>query len=343
MIVQENCNPFIYFTKLGELKAQKHVEYWLIKHWIAKSELTVIIAPPAAGKSLLALEMALSIATGVDWRGEKVKQKNKVFYVIGEGQKGFIDRVRAYEIENDICVDNCPFFLSNTSQPFNTAEGLTQVIKAIEQINEMPDVVFVDTLARSMHGDENSTENMGEFVKHCNYLSLYFNSAAIVVIHHTGKADPTRSRGSTALTGAADKIYLISVKDNLRTLSCIKAKNSAENDPKFFEIKSVGLGINDEDGDEINSAVLEEVSRPSTSTKSKKNDGSHLALECFKTAADEAGKVSDAAWRASFYERLKNDDTKTDNAIRMAYNRHKTYLLQNKIIYQENNYFYLTQ
>lgn len=340
MIEASNNNQTISFNQIGKIKANVTQEHWLIKRWIAKNELTVIIAPPAAGKSLLALEMALSMATGTDWRGEKVNRASNVFYVIGEGQRGFIDRVRAYEIENTICVDDCPFFLSNTSMPFDSVEGLTQVINAIKQTDVIPDVIFVDTLARSMSGDENSTNAMGDFVKHCNYLSLYFNDAAVVVIHHTGKSDYTKSRGSSALTGAADKIYLIGVKENIRTLSCLKSKNSKENDKKFFEIKSVDLGINDEDGDEISGAVLIEINS-NDAIKKESNTERLLALTCLTNLIDTNGKATDAQWREQFYNALK--DQKSPDAIRTAYNRHKKHFLEQNIVIELENYYYLSK
>lgn len=165
MMEQTTNNMTISFKSLAELKATTSTEEWLIKNWIAKGELISIIAQPAAGKSLLALEMGIAMAKNTDWRGEKVNRVSNVCYVIGEGQKGFMDRVRACEIEHNICVDDCPFYLSNTSAPLDTVEGLTQTIKAIEQTRTMPDVIFIDTLARCYSGDENSARDMGELVK----------------------------------------------------------------------------------------------------------------------------------------------------------------------------------
>ncbi|MCI4410416.1 MAG: AAA family ATPase [Thiotrichales bacterium] len=330
----------ILFKSLAELKANNTPETWLIKHWIAKGELISIIAQPAAGKSLLALEMALAMATGKDWRGEKIHRVSNIFYVIGEGQKGFIDRVSAYEIENNISVDNCPFYLSNTSIGFDTVEGLTQIINAIEQTKTTPDVIFIDTLARSFNGDENSASNMGDFVKNCNCLSLYFNNAAVVVIHHSGNSDKTRSRGSSALIGAVDKNYLLTVKENQRILSCTKSKNSAENDPKFFEIKSVGLGITDEDGDEISGAVLIEINS-NDAIKKDSNTERALALTCLTNLIDTSGKATDAQWREKFYELSK--DQKSPDAIRTAYNRHKKHFLEQNIVIELENYYYLSK
>lgn len=336
MIEQTTNSMTIYFKSLAELKATASKDEWLIKNWIAKGELISIIAQPAAGKSLLALEMGLAMATNTDWRGEKVNRVSNVCYVIGEGQKGFIDRVRAYEIENDVCVDDCPFYLSNTSVHIDTVEGLTQTIKAIEKTNKIPDVIITDTLARCYGGDENSARDMGEFVKNCNYLSQYFNNAAVILIHHSGHSDKTRSRGSSALIGAVDKSYLLTVKDEQRILSCTKSKNTKENDSKYFEIKSVNLGILDDDGDEISSAVLTQ-----TDANTAKNKDMHpernIALKCFTDIYNANQKVTDIEWRNNFYELLK--DQKTSDAIRTAYNRHKKHFLDNDIIIvRESNY-----
>ncbi len=338
MIEQTTNSMTIYFKSLAELKATAPKDEWLIKNWVGKGELISIIAQPAAGKSLLALEMGIAMATKTDWRGEKVSRVFNVCYIIGEGQKGFIDRVRAYEIENDICVDDCPFYLSNTSVHIDTVEGLTQTIKAIEQTRAMPDIIFMDTLARCYNGDENSARDMGELVKNCNYLSQYFNNAAVVLIHHSGHSDKTRSRGSSALIGAVDKSYLLTVKDEQRILSCTKSKNSKENENKCFEIKSVSLGIFDDDGDEITSAVL--IQTDANRLKSKDtNPERTIALNCFTNIYNANQKVTDIEWRNNFYELFK--DQKTPDAIRTAYNRHKKYFLDNDIIIEKENIYYI--
>lgn len=338
MIEQTNNSMTISFKSLAELKATASKDEWLIKNWIAKGELISIIAQPAAGKSLLALEMALAMATKTHWRGEKVSRVSTVCYIIGEGQKGFMDRVRAYEIDNNVCVDDCPFYLSNTSAQLDTVEGLTQTIKAIEKTNKIPDVIITDTLARCYGGDENSARDIGEFVKNCNYLSAYFNGAAVILIHHSGHSDKTRSRGSSALIGAVDKSYLLTVKDAQRILSCTKSKNSKENDNKCFEIKSVNLGILDEDGDEVSSAVLTQVDTNSLKSKDTNTERT-IALQCFTNIYNLNQKVTDIEWRNSFYDLFK--DQKTPDAIRTAYNRHKKYFLDNDIIIEKENIYYL--
>lgn len=338
MIEQATNKMIISFKSLAELKTTASTEEWLIKNWIAKGELISIIAQPAAGKSLLALEMGIAMATNSDWRGEKVSHASNVFFIIGEGQKGFIDRVRAYEIDHDICVDDCPFYLSNTSAPLDTVEGLTQTIKAIEQTRTIPDVIFMDTLARCYSGDENSARDIGELVKNCNYLSAYFNNAAVILIHHSGHSDKTRSRGSSALIGAVDKSYLLTVKDEQRILSCTKSKNSKENENKYFEIKSVNLGILDDDGDEITSAVLTQTDANTAKNKDTNTERT-IALQCFTKIYNLNQKVTDIEWRNSFYDLFK--DQKTPDAIRTAYNRHKKHFLDNNTIIEKENIYYL--
>lgn len=66
----------------------------------------------------------------------------------------------------------------------------TQVDKLIDDILSMPErptALFVDTLARSFAGgDENTAEDMNEFVAACDLIREE-TGVAVVVIHHTGQ------------------------------------------------------------------------------------------------------------------------------------------------------------
>jgi hypothetical protein len=68
---------------------------WLIDGLVPQDGLVVLYGEPAAGKSFLALDWALSIATGVPWLGREVKQ-GEVVYVYAEGVRGLTQRVTAW-------------------------------------------------------------------------------------------------------------------------------------------------------------------------------------------------------------------------------------------------------
>jgi len=86
---------------------------------------------------------------------------------------------------------------------------LDELLAGIAALPWRPTLIIIDTLARSFGpGDENSTTDMGAFVKACDRLRAE-TGACVLVVHHTGKDVEKGARGSTALTGAADCIIAV--------------------------------------------------------------------------------------------------------------------------------------
>src|SRR5687768_9638876 len=56
----------------------------------------VIYGPSGEGKSFVALDWALSVATGRDWQGHATK-KGTVLYVVAEGGRGIKKRIAAWK------------------------------------------------------------------------------------------------------------------------------------------------------------------------------------------------------------------------------------------------------
>jgi RecA-family ATPase len=60
---------------------------WLIRDWLPASSLILIYGEPGAGKTFVALDIAVAIATGRDWNGNKVA-RGIVLYIAAEGVAG---------------------------------------------------------------------------------------------------------------------------------------------------------------------------------------------------------------------------------------------------------------
>jgi AAA domain-containing protein len=84
----------------------------LIEGLIERESFTLLFAPPESAKSFLALDLGLSIATGLPWQGRTVK-KGPVVYVVAEGGRGIKKRIKAWLQEHgfnekdDIHVFSC--------------------------------------------------------------------------------------------------------------------------------------------------------------------------------------------------------------------------------------------
>ena len=75
------------------------------------------------GKTFVILDMLLCIAAGVDYHGRSVVQ-GPVVYFCGEGQRGLTRRLRAWEIENGINLDEHPFYICTTPAPATSAQEM---------------------------------------------------------------------------------------------------------------------------------------------------------------------------------------------------------------------------
>jgi hypothetical protein len=92
-----------------------------------------------------------------------------------------------------------------------------------------PSMIYLDTLARMLDGDENSTRDMGVYINTCTKLSRICGGAAITSIHHTGKDWTKGARGSIALKGACDAE--ISVTGTAQTVIDVRCEKIKEGEP----------------------------------------------------------------------------------------------------------------
>jgi hypothetical protein len=168
--------------------------------------LTSIIGPPGMGKSTVALDMACHIATGKRWQGLRTF-KTPVLYLPGEGLSGAVQRIRAWEDAHDMDLGS-DLLLGNgiiLVAAQNEAWGEVAAYIARRGIG----LVIFDTFARMSAGlEENSATDVGKAVRRFDKLKELTN-AGVCVVHHTGKADPSTGRGSSALNGALDSELLV--------------------------------------------------------------------------------------------------------------------------------------
>ncbi len=222
------------------------------------SRLIVVYGAPSGGKSFTCIDKGLSIATGRAYHGMRVKKKS-VLYVAAEGSTGVLIRVRAWQVYHGVSLEElASFHILTRPILIDDPETYTQAFNAIKELQPLPEVVFLDTVARSMTGDENSTRDMNAFVNACDNLGRGIG-AQIFPIHHTGKDKTKGPRGAIALTGATDTMFEISYNDSGEkreiTMNCHRQKDMAKNKPMVFSMVPVNTGIFDADGDEYDSLV----------------------------------------------------------------------------------------
>lgn len=200
---------------------------WLVDGWLVEGGFGCLYGEPGVGKSFVALDLAMRVATGGRWVGTEL-QRGPVVYVLAEGDGMFGQRTSAWCLKNGAQSEEVDLWLRrdvvNLAVPSDVEDLVTQLAGIA------PVLVVFDTLARCMPGgDENSAKDMGRVIGALDLIRTV-TGAAVLVVHHTGKRG-AGERGSSALRGGADvMIKLVKQGERLR-LEADKVKDSAPPDP----------------------------------------------------------------------------------------------------------------
>lgn len=212
---------------------------WIINGWVIDDGASVWYGPPKTYKTFNVLDMALSVACGVPWRGNAVVQQ-PVLYLLGEGMGTFKYRVHVWLAKRSEG-RQAQFWTIPVGVPLSTPEGLANALAAIDSLPVRPGLVVIDTLNRHFGpGDENSSQDMTRFVQSIDALRAH-TRAHIAVVHHSGKDAEKGARGSSALLGAVDNEFRITRTEGTQIcrIECTAARHSDEPKPMTVELVKV--------------------------------------------------------------------------------------------------------
>ena len=260
---------------------------YLVKGLIPSNGLVVVWGPPKCGKSFWAADLGMHIALGWDYRGRKVQQA-PVVYIALEGRHGFPARVEAFRRHHG--VDVAPFYLLSASLDLVAKSGeLIASIKA--QLGaDLPRVIFLDTLNRSLVGSESKDEDMARFLAAAERVAQALN-CVVIIVHHCG-IDASRPRGHTSLSGAVESQLKVERADGGQVVVTVElAKDFAEGTEISSRLDCVDLGT-DADGDPITSLVVLPVEGliQRRAVTRKLSDRQRLALAALDECACNGGK-----------------------------------------------------
>ena len=227
---------------------------YLVKGWLSQRGLSMLYGPSNAGKTFVALDIAMHVAACAPWRGCKVNG-GPVLYIAAEGGVGVRNRLAALKL-NRPELATAPFTLLPIGLDLHGHGDAAAVLEALG--GTAPVFVVVDTLARSMGaGDENTAKDAAMFVKNCD-LIREATQAHLMVVHHTGKDEERGARGSSALRAAVDTEINVTSEGGI---ICKKQRDMVYSDPLYFGLSPVALG-QDEDNETVTSAVVIPKDRP---------------------------------------------------------------------------------
>lgn len=234
-------NKFAW-QNISELRKRDPIEWLISKHLISKGVM-FIYGASQAGKTFLAVDMALSLALKDEWLGMPIKRNTPVRYAAFEDYSGVAMRVDGWLTHYGFseCDVGDKFLLGG--------EGSSLIITKEESvenfIRELGDfkkgIIFIDTLNKVGGGeDENSNGRMGLAISYAERIA-YATDSLVIIIHHTGKDASKGMRGATATHGGADLIYRVDRDDEDREVTFEKIKNGRDGHGKAYKLETVVL------------------------------------------------------------------------------------------------------
>ncbi|HLH12415.1 MAG TPA: AAA family ATPase [Methylovirgula sp.] len=265
---------------------------WLVKELLPSKGLGVLYGAPGTYKSFVALDLALSIATGRPWAGRKVSPA-AVVYIAAEGARGLRKRIEAWRRQQPTPRGTAFYLIEvapNLGIGENDADVLVAAIKAVTGVG----LVVIDTLSRTLLAGEENGSGMVSFVASCARVADQLD-CIILAVHHNGKNEERGMRGHTSLDGGADVIWEVSKgAGNFASTICVKKNKDGEDGQTFsIQLARVELG-HDIDGDLVTTLVVESVEgakQAARQSAQKIPRNARLLFDCLRQAIEESGEV----------------------------------------------------
>lgn len=228
---------------------------WLVKNIIGADSLIVCFGASGTYKSFVMIDLAMSVAHGIEWAGRKTKS-GPVVYVAAEGGGGLSKRIKAWSVA---CGVEPPenFYICREPIVMSDALQIANLRREISELPVTPILVIIDTLAQTFSGDENSSSDIGTYLRMINAEIRAAFACTVIVVHHTGHNATERPRGSSAITSNVDALIACFKEDSdsaSARLDIMKQKEGELSKGLTFEMTVHDLGV-DEDGDKITTLV----------------------------------------------------------------------------------------
>jgi hypothetical protein len=192
----------------------------LIEGVLTEGAVAALIGPMHIGKSFLALDWCLCVATGTPWLGKPVSQR-PVLYLHGEGGDGLIKRLTAWAEHKGVKPTPDQFRALSTGGVDEARAMRTHARMAAEGGFGLVVLDTLSSLAPEAEKPERAPAWMGELKRLREGLP---GRGTVMFVHHTTGSDSQRARNSTALEANADEVFVLSSVQLESPLLTLKGK-----------------------------------------------------------------------------------------------------------------------
>lgn len=202
---------------------------YLVPGMLYRDGLSVVFGAPGSAKSFLALDLALSLATGHPWRGTVLAGRGggrgTVHYVMAEGQSTNMLRTLAWLHHHERTIDDLDGqFEPITSPVMLTESGVAEYRSMVAR--DQPDLIILDTKNLMFVGREGAGEDYGAMLRVLHSIRRAAGGCAIVLIDHSGLGNGDRVRGSNAQQGGVDTEVKIVNDEGTRVATVTRDKSA---------------------------------------------------------------------------------------------------------------------
>jgi hypothetical protein len=284
----------------------------LVKGLLPYEGIAFIGGQSGAGKSFIACDLAVALASGVPFFGRKVNERVGVAIIAPEGGEQLGNRLRAAAHARSLDINNLPIAWLGDAPLLKRAkdvEGLGRTLLELgARLKAQYDVrlgaTALDTVAATFDlADEDKNSEVAKAIRAMRQLGARFRGL-LIPIHHYGKTVITGLRGGSAWRAGADVVLsVIAERKELtgevtaRELALAKARDGIEGPIARFALTFVTLGV-DHDGDPFGTCIVEpKFDEPLLSAKKKalrQSRGVKTLHAAFIEALDNFGETINA-------------------------------------------------
>lgn len=247
------------YRRLGEVLAdRRHVE-WLIKDFIERGVIALLIGPYGTYKSALAIEACMRAALA-----------GEVVFILSPEGSGLQRRLQAWLDEFAPFEDHARLKVYTRERRLlisapEEMELLTKWLAEIEaECGKPPSLIAIDTLSKASNHKENDNDEAKALIGQIDRCLRHraAKPATVLLVVHTGVAEQGRARGAYALTADTDAAYVASFKNGTVTMTRERFKDAPSLPPLYFTKKVRELGYRDPEGNPVTSVVLVPTNEP---------------------------------------------------------------------------------
>lgn len=242
------------------IKVEPPLRQWIIQDWLPARNASFFTGVGGSGKSIIAMQLAAAVASGVDWLGLPVITAMPTIAILCEDSAEEIHR-RAFAIgglpEYRLAPDSvtaAPFkaeFISRLGK--NNTLGIvqdsirpgvffTELEKILDRYKGRPKLLILDTITDVFKGNENDRIAVNQFVKEVLGRLVLKHDCAILSIGHPPKDSAKEYSGSTGWDTAHRQRIFLKYHENVnlpdhRILERSKANYARKGERLFLQYR----------------------------------------------------------------------------------------------------------